>query len=351
MSSNSPNTAFVPLISVIVVLYNEAKHIVHCIQSIEAQFEPGDAWELVLVDGQSTDNSVALIEAYFAQKKGVHWQLISNPKKTLATGWNLGIQHARGRYMVRPDAHAALHPGYIKGALEILEQRPEIGAVGGTLETIGKGFWGRVIQEALSSPVGVGNSGFRTGAKSGEADTAVYGLYRREVFEQAGLFDERLVRHQDTEFHGRVQASGWKFWLQNTIQADYFCRDTPASLLTQMRRIGYYLPDLLGLKHGGLRPRHLAPFAFFAGCAGLLIIGYWLALAFWLGVGALALYVLAVVVAAGSRLSKGPAMLLITVLIPAMHLAYAWGTFTGLLRQVGRAKSASSAPSLTHGAG
>ena len=337
MSSNAPQ-ASTPEVSVLVVFRNEARHIEHCIASIEAQFEPGQAWELLLIDGCSTDNSRELVEQYFANRSDVRWQLIHNPDKTLATGWNLGIQAASGTYIIRPDAHAALHPGYIGTALKVIEQKPDVAAVGGTLATIGKGWWGRIIQEALSSKVGVGNSGFRTGAESGYADTAVYGLYRKKVYDQVGLFDASLVRHQDTEFHGRVTAAGWKFWLESSIAADYYCRDTVPRLITHLFRIGYYLPDLMG-QRGGLRPRHLAPFVFFAGLAGLFLLGFfWMPFAY-LGALGLGMYSLAMVLNALSKLRHGPQMLLLIGLIPLMHLAYAWGTFRGLLRQLGRSSS------------
>ena len=125
MSSNAPQAPS-PEVSVLIVFRNEARHIEHCIASIEAQFEPGQAWELLLIDGCSTDNSRELVEQYFANRSDVRWQLIHNPDKTLATGWNLGIQAASGTYIIRPDAHAALHPGYIGTALKVIEQKPDV---------------------------------------------------------------------------------------------------------------------------------------------------------------------------------------------------------------------------------
>jgi glycosyltransferase involved in cell wall biosynthesis len=104
----------------------------------------------------------------------VSFKVLNNPNKTLASGWNIGIKNASGLYIIRPDAHAALHSGYILKGIKILNEMNDVVAVGGTLETKADGFWGTIIKEALSSKIGVGNSSFRTGSKSGYTDTVVY---------------------------------------------------------------------------------------------------------------------------------------------------------------------------------
>ena len=194
-------------VSVIIVTRNEERYILDCIKSIEAQFEEHDTWELIIVDGMSDDKTKKIASRYLS---GVNYsyQILDNEKKILSSGWNIGIKNAKGQYVVRPDAHGALHEGYIKYALETLEQNPDVTAVGGVLETKARGFWGIIIKEALSSRVGVGNSSFRTATQSGYYDTAVFALYRKEIFDKIGYFNENLVRHQDNDMHRRVKEFG-----------------------------------------------------------------------------------------------------------------------------------------------
>ena len=247
-------------ISVILVVRNEKDFVIDCIRSIEQQFSANDEWELIVVDGMSTDNTKTLASEYL-DTVGYKWQILDNRKKTLAPGWNIGIKHSLGRYVLRPDAHSRLHEGYISNGLKTLRENPEVTVVGGLLETKSKGFMGNIIRVALSSRVGVGNSSFRTATKSGFSDTSVYGIYRREVFEHAGYFNEGLVRHQDNEMHKRIKEKGGRFYLNVNMKADYYCRSTIPALLKQMFNIGRYLPDVLF--SGSLNLRHLAPFAFF----------------------------------------------------------------------------------------
>lgn len=321
------------MVSVIIVCRNEAEYIIPCIQSIEKQFLPDEEWELIVVDGDSEDETRKLAWEYLQIHANYPWHLLDNPKRTLATGWNMAIQKAAGEYLIRPDAHGELMPDYIRQARADLEAFPQVAAVGGLLETRAHGKWGQIIRLALSSRIGVGNSSFRTGAPSGSYDTVVYGLYRKAVFQQVGLFNETLVRHQDTEFHQRVRTAGWEFRLNNQLTAIYYCRNTVRLLGKQMFNIGRYLPDLI--KTGGMRPRHMAPALFFVGLLTLLLLGRLYPLFCWLAGFGLGAYCLGIVLSAialqRDRASRGGRAFALLFVIPLMHLCYAAGTVYGLL--------------------
>lgn len=321
-------------VSVLVVCRNEERHIQTCIRSIEEQFSDGDKWELIIIDGASSDKTV--LKAKEALKgKSFPYRILDNPGKTLARGWNIGIRNANGKYIIRPDAHAALGADYIKRGVRVLDEKGEVGAVGGSLKTVGKGFWGSINKEALSTPAGVGNSSFRINATSGYKDTAVYAVYRKEVFEQAGLFNEDLVRHQDTEFHNRVKGAGWKFWMDAEMKADYYCRDSYRGLMKQMFFIGYYLPDLRRVKTGsGIKLRHLIPFFFFAFLAALYGMSFYTEEILWLALGLTGFYLFVVLLATLKVVLKHmkPKYLLVFFVIISMHLCYAAGTFCGIIK-------------------
>lgn len=321
--------------SVLIVCRNESDYIVECIQSIEKQFE-GETipWELIIIDGLSNDDTKINAHNYLKENAIYHYQIIDNPNMILASGWNLGINAAKGEYIIRPDAHAILYPGYIKNGIKTLEEKQEVGVVGGLLNTLSKGFWGNIIKNALSVKVGVGNSSFRTGADSGYQDTAVYGLYRKELYEELGCFDESLVRHQDTEFHSRINKSKWKIWLNNEMEAGYYCRDNILKFLTQMYNIGYYLPALMKNNNsGGVKARHFAPFVFYSCFISSLIIGIFFPLIMHIGLAVYGIYVLGIFISAIIQSVKTGKVhnFLLFYIIPLMHIAYFWGTLNGLI--------------------
>lgn len=321
-------------VSVIIVFRDEEDYILECIRSIESQFKQNELnWELILVDGNSKDKSTELAKDYLKSKNYPH-QIIHNPKKTLATGWNLGIKAAKGKYVVRPDAHAKLHEGYIEKGIQTLDSKADVTAVGGLLETKSKGYWGQIIKVALSSRVGVGNSSFRTAKQSGYSDTAVYALYRREIFDEVGYFNEELVRHQDNDMHQRVKKAGGKFFMNMKMKADYYARDSVKKLLRQMFLIGYYLPDVMG--DGAVGMRHLAPFAFYLIFVLGMLLSFLSPIFLQLALLQIFLYLIIIIIDSLKKVfqQKKPSLLLNIFIIPSMHVFYAWGTFRGFIRKI-----------------
>jgi glycosyltransferase involved in cell wall biosynthesis len=320
-------------VSVIIVTRNEERYILNCIKSIETQFEKGDEWELIIVDGMSDDKTKEISYEYLSSVD-YEYQILENEKKILSSGWNIGIKNAKGKYVVRPDAHGALHAGYIKYGIDVLEQKSDVTAVGGVLETKAKGFWGDVIKEALSSRVGVGNSSFRTATQSGYYDTAVFALYRKEIFDKVGYFDEKLVRHQDNDMHRRVKEAGGKFYLDIRMVADYYCRDTVSKLLKQMFNIGRYLPDVMS--DGSLSVRHFAPFIFYMALVVLLFFGWVSSVFTWLAFLIFGSYMFVILIDTLLRVvkSKKIPILLNVLLIPSMHVSYAFGTLVGFIKKI-----------------
>lgn len=326
------------VVSFILVCRNEEKHVDHVLESLCSEMEliGKTKCELVIVDGISEDKTVEKINDFFKRNSGIGYRFFSNPQKTLATGWNVGIQQTHGQFVIRPDAHGGLKSGYVLKGLEILKEHPEVVAVGGVLETIASGYYGEIIKEALSSPIGVGNSLFRTGLRSGYTDTAVFALYRKEIFKKTGYLNENLIRHQDNELHQRIVKSGGKLWTEKSMVAEYFCRDHPLLLFKQMKEIGFYLPDLFEVGGtGGLQFRHLAPFIF-----------HFLNLVFWgaslanrlflIGTIPFCFYaaILAGVSASKIFLYRDLKYINLIWIILFMHFSYAYGTALGLSRLI-----------------
>mgnify|MGYP001571963277 CR=1 FL=1 len=317
------------LVSVIVVARNEEKYIIDCIKTIEEQFEKDDQWELIIVDGLSDDRTKELASEYL-KNVSYNYRILENKNRTLASGWNIGIKNAKGKYIIRPDAHGGLQQNYIKYGLDVLQNKKDVTAVGGILETKAKGVLGGVIKEALSSRVGVGNSSFRTAVTSGYYDTVVFALYRKEIFDQVGYFNEKLVRHQDNEMHRRIKNAGGKFYLDVRMKADYYCRDTVPKLLKQMFDIGKYLPDVM--IRGGLSLRHFAPFVFYTIIIATIFLGVFANEFIFCGIGLFLVYFIIIIINSFSIIN--PFLLLNILIIPLMHFCYALGTFVGLMKKI-----------------
>jgi glycosyltransferase involved in cell wall biosynthesis len=85
---------FKPLISVITVCYQAEEYIEQCMSSVISQsFEN---FEYIVIDGGSTDKTVSIIKKY--ADKLSYWS--SKKDRGIAHGFNLGLKHAKGRWIV-----------------------------------------------------------------------------------------------------------------------------------------------------------------------------------------------------------------------------------------------------------
>ncbi|MBX5477086.1 MAG: glycosyltransferase family 2 protein [Clostridia bacterium] len=326
-----------PRVSVLVVVRNEAAALDRLLGTLAQQTLPKDAWELIVVDGRSEDGSHAVAERWaqrFAADGGPPARVLDNPRRILASGWNIGIRAARAPVVLRLDAHAAVAPDFLERSLAALAERPEAWAAGGVLRTIGHEYWGRVNAVVLSHPFGVGDSPFRVGAGErvrgaragarapGWADTAPYAAYWRWVFDRVGLLDERLVRNEDLELHARIRAAGGRFWLDPDIVVEYAARPTLRALLAKAWGDGFWTVRARRLHRGAFRPRHLAPPVFVAGLLAAVAALAWPP-ARAVGAAALAAYAAAVLAAAaGGARRAGDVRLFpgLCLAFPAFHV-------------------------------
>jgi len=320
------------LVSILVPTRNEEAWIRKTLDALLADVVGRDDAEILCIDGLSTDGTRGVIAEYAARDPRV--RLVDNPGLTLPKALNLGIRHARGRVVLRMDAHAECAPGYVWKNVELLD-RTGAECVGGYLKTEpgAPTAVGRAIAAALSSSFGVGGTRSRVGGgREQEADEATFGCWRRDLFDRIGWFDERLTRNQDMEFFCRIRNRGGRIIISPEIQATYFCRHTFTGMREQAFENGRWGPYTLWLAGGGLRPRHLAPLALVLSILGLGVLGVFWRPAWALLAAELLGYLaagLAMAVAAARK--AGASALLIWLSFIQLHVSYGAGSLWGLL--------------------
>lgn len=122
----------VPLVSVILPVYNAEKYVENAIQSILDQSYSN--FELLVIDDGSTDRSLDKIRS-FTDKRII---VIENNKNIgLVASLNKGIESSRGSYIARMDADDESMPDRFKRQVEYLELHPDIGVLGTATLTFG----------------------------------------------------------------------------------------------------------------------------------------------------------------------------------------------------------------------
>src|SRR5690242_17640303 len=107
-----------PLVTVIMPIRNEAEFIARSLGAILAQRYPASRMEILVVDGMSTDETLAVIQRL---PEAHRVRVLCNEREIQAAALNIGIQEAHGEVVVRVDGHTLIAPDYVETALTALE--------------------------------------------------------------------------------------------------------------------------------------------------------------------------------------------------------------------------------------
>jgi glycosyltransferase involved in cell wall biosynthesis len=105
------STDDVPLISIIVPVYNVAPYLRQCLDSVAAQTLPRHCFEVLLIDDASTDGSLEICLDY--ARRHANFRIFPLPEHTpggCGAPSNIGIKAARGTYIGFVDSDDYIHP-------------------------------------------------------------------------------------------------------------------------------------------------------------------------------------------------------------------------------------------------
>jgi succinoglycan biosynthesis protein ExoA len=226
-------------VSVLVPVLNEERYIAQSVAAMQRQRFPGRI-ELLFVDGGSSDRTREILESLAAGDDRV--RVLDNPRRTSTSGLNVALSYARGRWVVRMDAHTVYPDDYVALGVRRLQQGGTRWVSGPQLPK-GHGRVSRTVALALSSPLGRGGSrkwDRRNGAEF-EVDSGVFcGVWERATLLEFGGWDERWPINQDSELAGRFLGRGESIMCVPAMGAQYTPRDSLSGLWRQYRRYGEF---------------------------------------------------------------------------------------------------------------
>jgi succinoglycan biosynthesis protein ExoA len=308
---------------VIIPAREEGRHLQACVEAVMAQDYPGKV-EVVLSVAPSRDRTARLARELAAAHPRL--VLVDNPLGTTPGGLNLALAASDGEVVARVDGHAILPPGYLRRAVELLE---ETGAanVGGVMAAVGTTPCERAVACAMSSPFGVGAGRFHYGGEPGPADTVYLGVFRRSVMARTGGYDETFLRAQDWELNHRIRTAGGLVWFTPELRVTYRPRASLRALARQYREYGRWRRVVMRRHADSVRLHYLVPPAALLGLAAALVaaaLGQRRALA---APAAYAAAVLAGSAVAGRR-QPASVRLRLPVVFATMHLSWGLGFLT-----------------------
>ena len=230
-----------PAVSYVMPVLNEASHLGEAVGAVLSQEYPGEQ-ELVLALGDSNDGTDDVAAALAASDRRV--RLVRNPRNDIPIGLNLAIAASRNPVVIRVDAHAELPAGYTAAAVEILH-RTGAANVGGVMVAKGHGRFQSAVARAYNSPFGLGGGSWHHGEEEVESDSAYLGVFRREVLEEVGGYDETLRRAEDWELNHRIRSAGHLILFTPKLKVTYWPRDNWDALRRQMYATGVWRGHLV----------------------------------------------------------------------------------------------------------
>ncbi len=336
-----------PLVSVIMPVRNEGRFIDRALGAVIAQDYPPGRFEVLVVDGMSDDDTRDRVRRLRDTTERPRIRLLDNPGRTAPCALNAGLAEAGGEVIVRVDGHCEIASDFVSRSVEALSAHGA-GCVGGTITTIGDGAVSEAIAVAMSSRFGVGGSPFRVAPKAGkrntegskrirEVDSVAFPAWPRRVMDEAGPFDDELVRNQDDEYSYRLRKLGHRILLVPEIRCRYYSRGSLRSLWRQYFQYGFWKVRVLQKHPRQMKARQFAPPAFVAWLLGSMMIVWTLpgALALALAAGAYLAAVLAASVALARR-HGWRHLLILPAVFPTLHLGYGSGFLAGLIRFANR---------------
>lgn len=187
-----------PIVSVIVPVYNVAPYLPRCVDSILTQ--DYHDFELILVDDGATDGSGAICDAYGQKDRRI--RVLHQQNGGLSAARNTGIDAATGTYLTFIDADDYVAPTYVSYLLALMER------VEGCKVSQANHFIVRGEKAAPNAPE-TGVTVF-TRAEACEAvlyhdrvDVSAWGkLYHRSVFDRLRFPEGKL--YEDTFLFGHI---------------------------------------------------------------------------------------------------------------------------------------------------
>ncbi|NED94281.1 glycosyltransferase family 2 protein [Phytoactinopolyspora alkaliphila] len=334
-----------PAVSVVMPVRNEERHLGSAVRGVLAQDYPGEM-ELILAIGPSHDRTAEIAAELAVADRRI--RVIENPAGKTPAGLNAGLAAARHGIIVRVDGHGILSDGYIRTAVTVLEETSAAN-VGGIMHAEGTTDFERAVASTYGSKLGLGGSRFHIGGDAGPADTVYLGVFRRDVLERLGGFDEHFARAQDWELNYRIRAAGERVWFTPDLVVTYRPRPDITALARQFFRTGQWRREVVRKYPDTASARYLAApgvvtavgVGAVAGVAAALGAPAWLSLG-WLaplgymaGVGAASVVV--------GRGLPARARLWLPAVLATVHLSWGVGFLLGARVPAGTTATAPSA--------
>jgi lipopolysaccharide/colanic/teichoic acid biosynthesis glycosyltransferase/glycosyltransferase involved in cell wall biosynthesis len=234
-----------PTISIVVPAHNAGRALVGCIEALLLQV-PGELYEIIVVDDGSDDDTWQIAQSYsrlHSQGCSPEVKAVRQPQGGAASARNLGVKVARGDIVLFTDADCEPVPSWALYLTRALRS----GAAGakGTYRTRQRSLTARFVQAEYESK-------YRRMRRLSRIDfiDTYSAAYRRDLFLEAGGFDEEMLALEDQELSFRLAERGYRLVFVPEAVVYHIHASTPTAYLRKKFWIGYWKVRVSALHPG-----------------------------------------------------------------------------------------------------
>jgi glycosyltransferase involved in cell wall biosynthesis len=208
-----------PKLSICIPVYNGADFIRESIDSVLSQdFQD---FELVLVDNQSTDDTLSIIRSYEDDRIKT---FINDSNIGMVPNWNKTLEYALGEYIKVLPADDFIYPGCLAKQVRILDEDKEkrISLVSGRRNIIDEK--GKLILNRGFTKREKQINGFKAIHKNVRSGGNIIGeggavMFRKEILKRTGVFRSDIFYVLDIDLWYRILLYGDLYALSDTVSS------------------------------------------------------------------------------------------------------------------------------------
>lgn len=221
-----------PEVSFVTPVYANEETLAETLRCIAAQTTER-SYEVIVVDDGSPDSSAEIADEFARQDPRI--RVFKKANGGEASALNVGFREAKGRYIAIIEGDVEPAPDWLERCLATLEADESVWAVGGYLETPPEDSWiARLAGYEIERK-------FKTKPREAKHLTSANVVYRREAFEIAGPFDERLLNASlDSVFNARLAKVGRRLIYEATARVRHHYKTTGLSYLKRQYAYARY---------------------------------------------------------------------------------------------------------------
>ena len=320
------------IISFAIVAFNEETYLPELLNDLKQQDYPHSKIEVLLIDSMSTDNTRRIMEDFSAEDNGfLAVKVLENPKKIIPCGHNVALENYTGEALVRIDAHASMPADFISKNVAVLNSG-EMASGGRRPNIIDDSTpFKETLLSAEQSMFGSGFASYRNSNKKMYTSSLFCGMYKREIYDNVGKYNELLPRSEDNDMTYRIRKAGFKLCYSPDIVFYQHTRNSLPKMLKQKYLNGYWIGKTMGISPKCFSLFHFVPFAFVLAIiftTVLALLGFpLLSYLMWIA------YISLITVMTVAEIIKKPVItnLLLPFVFFLLHISYGVGTLLGLI--------------------